>query len=122
MRVADAELPRLDLVRLDLLFPTGTVVLVCAWTANREAVGDLAPTDFDITAPRGRDRALTFAAGPHYCLGAGLAWAELEEAFAFLAPRMRDLRLDGEVEWGNPIGIYDIASLPVAFSNQELAR
>lgn len=34
--------------------------------------------------------------GPHFCLGANLARAELEEAFAFLAPRMRDLELAGE--------------------------
>lgn len=100
----------------DLVFPVGTVVPVCTWTANREAPNDDAPNDFDITAARGKDRPLSFGAGPHYCLGAGLAWAELEEAFAFLAPRMPDLRIDGEIGWGNPIGIYDIKSLPLAFT------
>ena len=40
---------------------------------------------------RGRTKPLTFGAGPHFCLGANLARAELEEAFAFLAPRMKDL-------------------------------
>ncbi len=102
----------------DLVFPVGSVVPVCTWTANREAPGDAAPTSFDITAARGKDRALSFGAGPHYCLGAGLAWAELEEAFAFLAPRMRDMRIDGEIEWGSPFGIYDIKSLPLAFTRR----
>ena len=67
----------------DITFPVGTVVPVCTWTANREAPDDIAPTVFDITAGRGKDRALSFGAGLHYCLGAGLAWAELEEALRF---------------------------------------
>ncbi len=100
----------------DVVFPSGTIVLVCTWTANREGRNDVRPNEFDITADRGTDRPLSFGAGPHYCLGAGLAWAELEEAFAFLAPRMPGLRLDGDVEWGSPIGIYDIVSLPLAFA------
>jgi len=29
---------------------------------------------------------------------------------------MRGLRLDGDIEWGSPIGIYDIVSLPLTFS------
>lgn len=99
----------------DVVFPIRSVVPVCTWTANREAPGDALPMVFDITAARGKDRPLSFGAGPHYCLGAGLAWAELEEAFAFLAPRMRDMRIDGEIEWGSPFGIYDIKSLPLAF-------
>jgi cytochrome P450 len=100
----------------DVVFPSGTIVLVCTWTANREGRDDARPSEFDITADRGTDRPLSFGAGPHYCLGAGLAWAELEEAFAFLAPKMPGLHLDGDVEWGNPIGIYDIVSLPLAFT------
>jgi cytochrome P450 len=100
----------------DVVFPSGTIVLVCTWSANREGRGDERPTDFDITADRGTDRPLSFGAGPHYCLGAGLAWAELEEAFAFLASKMAGLRFDGDVEWGSPIGIYDIVSLPLAFT------
>ena len=100
----------------DVVFPSGTVVLVCTWTANREGRDDERPSDFDITADRGTDRPLSFGAGPHYCLGAGLAWAELEEAFGFLASKMQGLHLDGEIEWGSPLGIYDIVSLPLAFS------
>ncbi len=114
-----ARIVREEVVYRDLVFPVGTVVFVCASTANREAPDDAAPGEFDITAARGKERSLSFGAGPHYCLGAGLAWAELDEAFGFLAPRMRDLRLDGEIGWGSPIGIYDIASLPLAFTARD---
>jgi cytochrome P450 len=62
----------------DITFPKGTVVLACQWTANREAEGDEDPTTFDITSPRGAAKSLTFGAGPHFCLGANLARAELQ--------------------------------------------
>ncbi|HEY2141472.1 MAG TPA: cytochrome P450 [Solirubrobacteraceae bacterium] len=109
-------------------FPEGTIVMVCAFTGNRElddgtarAGAGVCATDadadrFDITADRGRARALTFGAGVHYCLGANLARAELEEALAFLAPRMPDLRLDGEPVYESITGIYGLAELPVRFS------
>ena len=70
----------------DVTFPEGSLIFVCAATANRDS-GE----DFDIEADRGRERPLTFGAGPHFCLGANLARAELQEAFAFLAPRMPEL-------------------------------
>jgi cytochrome P450 len=51
----------------------------------------------------------------HFCLGANLARAELEEALAHLAPRMPGLRLDGEPRFGTVQGIYGMESLPVAW-------
>ncbi|MDQ6810952.1 MAG: cytochrome P450, partial [Actinomycetota bacterium] len=74
------------------------------------------PDSFDITAERGRARALTFGAGVHYCLGANLARLELEEALAFLAPRMHGLELDGEPVFDGIQGIYGLAALPIRFS------
>jgi cytochrome P450 len=91
-------------------FPAGTIVLVSAWHANREGIeGD----SFDIAADRPRSRPLTFGAGIHYCVGANLARAEMQEAVAFLAERVRALRLAGEPEFGTPSGIYGLESLPL---------
>jgi cytochrome P450 len=100
-----------DVTYRDVTFPEGTVVLVCAFTGNRDGLED----GFDITADRGGAKPLTFGAGVHYCLGANLARAELQEALAFLAPRLRGLRLDGEPEYGSIDGIYGLESLPVAW-------
>ena len=96
----------------DVIFPAGTIVAVCAERANREAQDG---ERFDITAGR-PGRALTFGAGAHYCLGANLARAELEEALAFLAPRAPGLALDGPPQLGGIEGVYGTDKLPVTWS------
>ncbi|MDX6698499.1 MAG: hypothetical protein QOE65_1896 [Solirubrobacteraceae bacterium] len=93
----------------DVTFPPGTVVMVSAWHANRHGPDD----SFDITADRGKGRILTFGAGIHYCVGANLARAELEEALAFLARNFERIELDGEPEYGTITGIYGLDALPV---------
>jgi cytochrome P450 len=97
----------------DVVFPAGTIVAVCAERANRQ--GEDGET-FDITAPR-ESRLLTFGAGIHYCLGANLARAELEEALAFLAPRTPGLALDGPPQLGGVEGIYGVDKLPITWSD-----
>jgi cytochrome P450 len=104
----------------DVTFPTDTMVMVCAFTGNRDldedAQGAGGADSFDITADRGRARPLTFGAGVHYCLGANLARVELQEGLAFLSQRMHDLALDGEPEYENPSGVYGLAKLPIRFT------
>ena len=98
----------------DVTFPEGTVVMVCAFTGNRDGVE---PDAFDITADRSDAKPLTFGAGIHYCLGANLARAELQEALAFLPQRMPGLALDGEPELGSVHGIYGLDSLPIQWTS-----
>jgi cytochrome P450 len=109
-----------EVVFRDVSFPEGTVVMVCAFTGNRdlgdEAVGEQGPDSFDITADRGRSRALTFGAGVHYCLGANLARAELQEGLEFLARHARELELDGEPVFEGVSGIYGLSELPLRLS------
>ena len=103
-----------DIEYRGVIFPAGTIVAICAEQANRQVAGG---TEFDITAERAGERALTFGAGAHFCLGQNLARAELEEAFGFLAPRMPELRAAGPVELGGVEGIYGVDSLPLAWSS-----
>jgi cytochrome P450 len=100
----------------DVTFPQGTLLFACAATANRDPSAFERPDEFDITVDRGHATVLTFGFGDHFCLGAQLSRMELAETFAYLAPRMRDLRLDGEPEFGTIIGIYPMRSLPLAFT------
>lgn len=110
-----ARIVEQELTFRDVTFPKGTIVMVCAFTANRDIKGGPSPERFDIAAERPRARNLTFGAGVHYCVGANLATAELEEALRFLAPRMQNLRLNGEPEYGTITGIYGLSKLPVSF-------
>jgi cytochrome P450 len=108
-----ARITREDVEFRDVLFPAGTLVFACAHTANRDPECYDAPEDFDIRATRDRAKPLTFGAGPHFCLGANLARAELEEALSFLAPRMPGLELAGEPIYDTPMGVYGLLELPV---------
>jgi cytochrome P450 len=95
----------------DVIFPEGTIVMVCAHAANRDEAGG--GPGFDITREDAGKRALTFGAGIHYCLGANLARAELGEALAYLAPRMPGLALDGDPDYDSIHGIYGLLELPI---------
>ena len=111
-----ARLLHEDVEYRDVTFPEGTVVMVCAFTGNRDGVDGDAEA-FDMTADRGDAKPLTFGAGIHYCLGANLARGELQEALAFLPPRMPGLALDGEPELGSVHGIYGLDSLPIRWTS-----
>jgi cytochrome P450 len=92
-------------------FPKDTLVFAAAVAANRDPAAYEEPERFDITADRGRSKPLTFGAGPHFCLGANLARAELQEALTFLAPRMPGLELDADPVYDTPLGIYGVREL-----------
>lgn len=96
-----------------ITFPENTVVLVSAWHANRDGVSNA--DEFDITVPREGLRLLTFGAGIHYCVGANLARAEMQEALVLLAESLLEIHLDGEPQYGTPSGIYGLDSLPLRF-------
>ena len=60
---------------------------------------------------------MTFGSGIHFCMGAALARAELQEALPLLARRMPDLARDGDVEWKpSTFGIWGPARLPLRFT------
>jgi cytochrome P450 len=97
----------------DVTFPTGTIVMISAFDGNRDPDMFAAPDSFDITADRERTKPMTFGAGIHYCLGANVARAELQEALAFLPGAMPGLELDGEPEFDSINGIYGLDRLPI---------
>ena len=98
-----------DIEFRDVLFPEGTVVMVAAASANRDGVDP----SFDVTAERDVGKPLTFGAGPHYCLGANLAQAEMQEGLRFFAEQMPGLALDGDAEYGSVQGVYGLERLPL---------
>jgi len=106
-----------ELVYRGVTFPADTVVMVCAFTGNRDLEDDAGDVErFDITIERGRGRPLTFGAGVHYCLGANLARLELQEGLVFLSQHLHGLELAGEPEFGTVSGIYGLERLPIRFA------
>ena len=104
-----------DIAYRDVVFPEGTVVSTSLAGANRDPEAFEDPDLFDIT--RQRDTAqMTFGAGIHFCMGAALARAELQEALPLLARRMPGLTTSGDVEWKpSTFGIWGPARLPLRF-------
>lgn len=106
-----------DIVYKDVLFPAGTFIAPSMATANRDETVFADPGTFDITRQPAGQPQLTFGSGIHYCLGAALARAELQEALPLLARRMPDLQIDGGVTWKpNGVGIFGPEHLPVTFT------
>ena len=100
-----------------VLFPKGTFMSTSMSTGNYDASVFPTPETFDITREPVGQPHLSLGAGIHYCLGASLARAELQEAFTVLSQRMLNLELDGPVVYKPAgIGIFGPASLPVKFT------
>src|SRR5688572_27650701 len=112
MREALADI-ELDGVR----FPKGTVVLPTFVAANRDPDVYPDPDRFDVT--REHDQPVqSFGGGPHFCIGAALARAELQEALNLVLDRLPGFALDcepSEVEWKPSVGIGGPVALPLRF-------
>jgi cytochrome P450 len=93
-------------------FAAGTMLFLSTAAANHDPAVVDRPDTFDITTERDQQQ-LTFGGGPHYCLGAWLARAEMQEALPLLARAMPGLALDGEPTWRPPTGIFGPDALPI---------
>jgi len=116
-RGAVAVAPRIvaeDLVFDGYSLPAGTLLSLSTSAANHDPDVYIEPMTFDITVER--ETHYTFGGGPHYCLGASLARAEMQEALPILAAAMPELALDGEPTWRPPLGIFGPETLPIRFT------
>lgn len=108
-----------DIEYRDISFPAGTVVLPSFVAANHDADNFACPHAFDITEDRTGSGHLTLGFGNHYCLGANLARAEMQEALTVLSQRMANIRIDGDITWKpDGVGIWGPAKLPLLFDPQ----
>lgn len=98
-------------------FPAGTFVILRADCANRDPEVFDDPDRLDLHRPNAHQQ-LTFGGGAHYCLGANLARAEMQEALPLLARALPDLALDGEGIWRPASAmLLGTDSLPVRFTS-----
>ena len=112
-----ARFASVDIEYRDVVFPKGTLVFPNFIAANTDESVWQDPHHFDIRKPAAAQPHLTFGSGIHYCLGANLARAELQEALPLLARRLPDIAVDGQITWKPTIvGIWGPERLPLRFT------
>ncbi len=95
-------------------FEEGQLAFVMIAAADRDPAAFAEPESLDIT--RKDNRHVAFGYGIHFCLGAPLARAEAQIAFATMLRRLPELRLETEQpEWGGTFILRGLKSLPVAW-------
>jgi hypothetical protein len=108
-----AEPVELDGERLE----PGTQVLFSLWSANHDEAVYPEP---DAIAPRENAEMphVGFGHGPHFCLGAALARAELQEALSALTARLECPKVGPGAVWKPPMGINGPEQLPITFAQR----
>jgi hypothetical protein len=119
MRVAGviAVTPRVAVEDIELdgwRIPAWSLVSLSLAAANHDPAAFDEPHGFDITASR--EPQLTFGGGPHFCLGANLARAEMQEALPVLARRLGPITLSRAPAWRSTTGIFGPTALALRFS------
>ena len=89
-----------DLQVGEWLIPAGTLVSLSLVAANHDPGAYDEPFVFDPLADR--EPHVSFGGGPHHCLGANLARAEMQEALPLLAAAMPDMKVSEPPEWRSP--------------------
>jgi cytochrome P450 len=100
----------------DVVIPAGSAVLPSLGSANRDE--DRFPAATEMHPDRDVNPHLTFGHGTHYCIGSGLARAELQIALSTLLRRFPGLRLaEPEQEVDRPNGrlVHGVRALQVAW-------
>jgi cytochrome P450 len=93
----------------------GTRVFLSLWSANHDESIFPAPDRFDPRA-NGQHPHIAFGYGPHHCIGAALARAELREALAALTARLHCPTLLDGAAWKPAVGINGPERLPIGFA------
>jgi cytochrome P450 len=95
----------------------GDNVSLLIGAANRDGAQFPDPATFDMT--RHPNRHLTFAHGPHFCVGSALARNTAQVAVETVTRRLANLRLaTDEVEWAPGFSFRHLRALPVTFRQQ----
>ena len=101
-----------DIQVADTVIAKGEQVVVLLAGANRDPSQFPDPDRLDLRRPNA-NRHMSFAHGPHFCLGAALAKAEGEIVFGTLARRFPKARLGPDPQWRDTAILRAFDRLPV---------
>jgi cytochrome P450 len=106
-----------DIEYKGVLFPKGTILFVNFATANYDEETFAEPEEFISNRRELESQHMSFGMGLHYCLGAPIARAEIQEALVVIANRLKNIQRNGEVIYkAENSAVYGPVSLPVTFS------
>ena len=107
------RIPDHDIEVSGTAIPAGSVILLCAVSANRDP-RKFGPTadEFDITRADAKDQ-LSFGGGAHFCLGAALARLEGAIAIPRIIRRFPELALAAEPEFEPRVVLRGVSRLDV---------
>ena len=95
----------------------GQTVILLLGSANHDPEKFTNPDALDITRDEGMP--LSFGHGPHFCIGAALAYAEAEIAFSTLLERTSEISLiDDTPAWRPNMSFRGLSRLPLAVTLQ----
>ena len=105
-----------DLDYQDLHIPSGSQLLPCVSSANRDPRAFANPDRFDVTVERDAHQ-FVYGGGVYRCLGAALARVEMSEALAALTERFGPPEVVGPITWRPPmVLIHGPDVLPLRFT------
>ena len=106
-----------DIEYKGVFFPKGTIVFVNLAVANYDMSTFTNPDEFIYNRRELESTHMSFGMGLHYCLGAPLARAEIQEALIVIANRLKNIQRNGEILYKEEnSAVYGPVSLPVTFS------
>lgn len=108
-----ARVPATDVDIAGTHLPAGQMVSLMLGGANRDHEVFAQPHRFHVRRPNARKH-LSFAAGPHHCLGASLARLEAEIAFTALLERFETLTLAGRERRRRTFVLRGFTSIPLS--------
>lgn len=106
------RIPTTDLCLASADLPEGVMISLMIGGANRDPAVFEDPGRFDVLRPNAAKH-LSFAAGPHHCLGASLARMEAQIAFTALLERFEHLELAGTPRRRKTFILRGYRSIPV---------
>jgi cytochrome P450 len=95
-------------------FRKGETVVMAPPLGNRDPSVFGHPKEFNPDREN-NGRHVGFGRGAHICIGQFIARNQMQEGLHLIAQRLKNPRLNGEIEWRPFLGAWGLKSLPIAF-------
>jgi cytochrome P450 len=100
-----------------VLFPKGTLIMPALSVGNYDELAFKNGSDFILDRKGTKGNTLSYGGGIHYCLGASLARAQMQECMKVVAKRIPDYKIIGEVLYKPAYeSVVGPRSIPITFT------